>query len=224
MANIFLIVEGSTEEQFYKNELQKQYVLPDGSYRHFFNVVQMPTKKNIYSRGNKGGRVSYQVCVNNIRRFIRMSTHCQLVILILDYYGLDESFSDHLTTEYSSLDQRVEAIQARLESDIGELYFRFRLQVHEFEAYLYSDPQKVAGHFQKPEAQTQLEGVLAKFGNDPERINNHPKTAPSKRLEALFPEFGKTTDGLILARKISVPVIREKCTRFNQMCFLIDTL
>ena len=58
MAHIFLIVEGATEEQFYKKTLQGYFINPDGSYRHYIEAVQMPSKKNIYSRENKGGRVS----------------------------------------------------------------------------------------------------------------------------------------------------------------------
>lgn len=224
MANIFLIVEGSTEEQFYKRQLQEQYVTPDGTYQHYLQVVQMPSKKNIYARTHKGGRITYQACVNNIRRFIAGAGHCDLIMLILDYYGLDPSFSSHLTATHRTLDQKVKAIQERLEGEIDHPKFRFRLQVHEFETYLFSDPEKVARHFQKPETQEQIESILANFENNPELINDNLKTAPSKRLETLFPGFGKTTDVLTIARQIGVPAIRKKCSRFDEMCVLIDDL
>lgn len=222
MAHIFLIVEGSTEEQFYKNDLQQHYLNPESLQKHYFGVVQMPSKKNIYSREKKGGRISYETCVNNVRRFIRSNTHCELILLVLDYYGLDPSFYNHLTTDHLTVDQRVEAIQSRLEQEIDLPKFLFRLQVHEFEAYLFSSPSIIAHHFAMPESLPKLEEILTDFENDPEKINNHPKLAPSKRLMTLFPGFGKTSDGLTLARKIGIPTIRQRCERFNQLCLLID--
>lgn len=224
MANVFLIVEGSTEEQFYKKTLQEEYIKEDGTYKHFISVTQMPSKKNTTSREKKGGRVSFDTAVTNVRRFIRSNGHCALILLILDYYGLDTTFSDHLTQDHRTLDQKVQAIQERLEQEIDHAKFRFRLQVHEFEAYLFSDAGKIAGHFGDPEVQEQLEYILAGFNDDPEAINNDVKTAPSKRLDELFPDFGKTTDGILLAEKIGVQQIRQKCRRFNEMCKLIDAL
>ncbi|MCB0599236.1 MAG: DUF4276 family protein [Lewinellaceae bacterium] len=224
MAHIFLIVEGATEEQFYKKTLQGYFINPDGSYRHYIEAVQMPSKKNIYSRENKGGRVSYQACVNNVRRFLNQASHADLFMLIFDYYGLDVTFKDHLTPMQASMNDQVDAIQKRLETEINNPRFRFRLQVHEFEAFLFSKPEIIAEHFSKPSSLEAIRQVLSQFGNDPEMINDDPKTVPSKRLDRLFDKFGKTSDGLIIAQKIGVAGIREKCRRFDQMCREIDRL
>jgi hypothetical protein len=224
MANIFLIVEGQTEEQFYKNILKEYYVNPDGSYRHFFYVIVMPTKKNIYSRKQKGGRITYQACVDNVRRFLAGASHANLVMLVLDYYGLDPSFKDNLSGTQFSLDSRVDSIQDRLENDINDKRFKFRLQVHEFEAFLFSDPVAIADHFKQPSTFNELQKILNTFDDNPELINDNPKTAPSKRLDSLYGKFGKTTDGLIIARNIGIEIIRGKCRRFDKMCSEIDKL
>ncbi|MCB0519940.1 MAG: DUF4276 family protein [Lewinellaceae bacterium] len=226
MANIFLIVEGPTEEEFYKKQLQAEYVRPDGSYRHFFTVRGIPNKRGFYSRAGSGGRVGYDSCVDIVKRFLREATHCELVILILDYYGLDKTFKSHLTTAHTDLAGKVAAIQQRLEKEINHPKFRFRLQVHEFEAYLFSDPAVVAGHFGKPEKAAELEAILSKFGNDPETINDDPKTKPSKRLENVFPTFkkGKLSDGIPIAQKIGIAKMRGKCSKFNEICNLFDEL
>lgn len=224
MANIFLIVEGATEELFYKNTLQDYFINPDGSYRHYIEAVQMPSKKNIYSREKKGGRISYHTCVDNVRRFLYQASHVDRVMLIFDYYGLDVTFKNHLTTTQTSLDDKVEAIQQRLEIEINNPRFRFRLQVHEFEAFLFSKPEAIAEHFAQPASLEAIGQILSQFGNDPEMINDDPKMAPSKRLDALFGKFGKTTDGLIIAQKIGVANIRKKCRRFDQMCKEIEVI
>lgn len=222
MGHVFLIVEGSTEEQFFRKVLQEHFRSEDGGYLHYLDVVQMPSKRNTTTRDKKGGRVSFSAAVDNVRRFLSQTSHCQLVMLILDYYGLHPTFLDHLPEGHSSHDERIEAIQERLEREINHPRFRFRLQVHEFEAFLFSDPATIASHFQQPEKQQELERILSSFGNDPERINDSPETAPSKRLVKLFPGFGKLTDGLVIASRIGIAGIRERCARFDEVVRLIE--
>ncbi len=218
MAGIFLIVEGDAEERFYKDTFASAF------NNHYFIVVQMPNKRNLTARAHKGGRVSYDSCVDNVRRFLRSSTHCSLLALVYDYYGLHATFSDHLAAHESSLDQQVAAIQSRLQREINDPRFRFVLQVHEFESYLFSDPSQLAAHFGKPGSLPVLNAILQDFGNDPEMINNAPETAPSKRLAKLFPEFGKVTDGVTLANKTGVATMRKACKRFDAFCRLIESL
>lgn len=218
MAGVFLIVEGDTEEQFYKHTFASAF------NSHYFTVVQMPQKRNLTSRVNKGGGVSYASCVDNVRRYLRSSPHCSLVALVYDYYGLHATFSDHLTASERTHDQKVRSIQSRLESEINDPRFRFVLQVHEFESYLFSDPSQLAAHFGKPDSLPVLNAILQDFGNDPELINNSPHTAPSKILVKLFPEFGKVTDGVTLANKTGVANIRKACKRFDAFCCLIESL
>lgn len=149
-----------------------------------------------------------------------------LVVLILDYYGLDGSFKSHLPDQQKDWNVRLIAIQDRLEQDINNPRFRFRLQVHEFEAYLFSEPEVVADHFGKSEKLAELNTILDNFGNDPEAINDDPQNAPSKRLSLIFPTFskGKTSDGLLIAQKTGVAAIRGKCRRFDQLCGLFDEM
>lgn len=218
MAGIFLIVEGDAEERFYKDTFASAFS------NHYFIVVQMPNKRNLTSRTNKGGRVSYDSCVDNVRRFLRSSTHCSLVALVYDYYGLNATFSGHLTASDVTLDQKVKAIEGRLEREINDPRFRFILQVHEFESYLFSAPSLLAAHFGKPGSLSVLNDMLQYFGNDPESINNSPETAPSKRLSGLFPGFGKVADGISIAGKIGVPTMRKACKRFDAFCRLIESL
>jgi hypothetical protein len=224
MANIFIIVEGQTEEQFYKRLVQNEFRNEDGSYRHYFQVVVMPSKRNVYSRQNKGGAFSFDVCLNNIHRFLRQASHCDLVLLTLDYYGLHDSFKQFLPSQPSALEDKILAVQGRLEDEIGSQRFKFRLQVHEFEAYLFSNPATVVSHFQEPMKLPILQEILSKFGNNPELINDDPATAPSKRLGAIFPNFGKTTDGIAIAEKTGIPHIRQRCAWFDSMCKLVDDL
>ncbi|MFK7983736.1 MAG: DUF4276 family protein [Saprospiraceae bacterium] len=224
MANIFIIAEGQTEEQFFKKNLQQHYITSAGHYLHYFQVVVMPSKKNTYARLHKGGSINYENCVANIKRFLHQSAHCELVLLVFDYYGIHASFKDHLDESHLNLVDKIVAIQKRLEQEINNSRFKFRLQIHEFEALLFSDIQAISNHFNKDGVFPVLENILNKFNGNPELINDHPKTAPSKRLAQIFPSFRKTSDGLQIVDKIAMNLLREKCTHFNKMCQLIDDL
>lgn len=227
MANVFFIVEGETEEQFYKNTLQDYYRLEDGYFQHYFSVVMMPQKKNTYNRISKGGRITYDTCLKNVLRFLTQTSHCALVLLIFDYYGLDESFKTHLSSEQKTLEGKVKHIQERLETDVNNPRFKFRLQVHEFEAFLFSDVEVIANHFSSyGDKIEELRSIVDSFSENPEYINNSPITAPSKRLDAMYPGFekSKTTDGIIIAKNIGVAKIREQCSHFDAICKLIDDL
>jgi len=184
----------------------------------------MPTKKNVYKKSRKGGYASYEVCINNIRRFLKQAAHCELVLLIFDYYGLHPSFKTHLSKSQKTVDEKIFSIQNRLEIEIGNPRFKFRLQVHEFEAFLFSNVAEICAHFNQPEKIVPLRTILSNFQNDPELIDDDPKSAPSKRLEKFFPSFGKIGDGLLIAQKIGIQMMRQRCNRFNKMCNLFDEL
>lgn len=225
MAHVFLIVEGQSEEQFYKQHLAAAYA----SQGVYVEVAMMPGKRNVSSRTQKGGSVSYETCVANVRRYLRTAAHCQLVVLVYDYYGLHPTFADDIVLPAGQPitgARRAAAIRQRLEADINDPRFYCYLQMHEFEAYLFSRPDLVAQHFKMPALQPALEHILADFANQPEAINDHPDTAPSKRLMALLSPayYGKTTDGVAIAAAIGVAGIRVRCPSFEAFCQRLDQL
>ena len=66
------------------------------------------------------------------------------------------------------------------------------LMVHEFEALLFSDVAKFKDIVTDDENRLQqLIAVRNKFPS-PEDINNSYETAPSKRLEKIFPDYNTT--------------------------------
>ncbi|MFW6046848.1 MAG: DUF4276 family protein [Candidatus Woesearchaeota archaeon] len=216
MAQVFLIVEGPSEEKFYK-EIFADYFNPN----HFFEVTIIPNKKNAYSRQKKGGSVSYDKTLQSIKRFLSEASHCDYVILILDYYGLHETFLEGYTGT-DELEHKTNYIIERLKYEVNNPRFRFFLQVHEFEAFLFSDVQKIADHFQKSDLESYFKAILDSFDNNPELINNSKETAPSQRIYNQIPNFGKILDGNSIARKIGIQKIRDQCPRFNSFCSLFD--
>ena len=59
---------------------------------------------------------------------------------------------------------------------------------------------------------TQIEGSITQI--DPEKINDSPQSAPSKRLQAET-SYIKAVHGPNIAKEIGLDVLREQCAGFN---------
>ena len=95
------------------------------------------------------------------------------------------------------------------------------IAVHEFETLLFSDTKALADGLGV--AQTTIDADISRFST-PEHINNSPLTAPSKRLERWYPQYGKTTTGIAIAKTIPVDTMRAKCPLFNQWLSAIEAV
>jgi len=93
--------------------------------------------------------------------------------------------------------------------------------MHEFEALLFSEPQKLAEQLHVP--QKRIDKILTECG-EPENIDDSPKTAPSKRLEDLSDRFKKTSTGIAIAKAIGLVKIRESCPIFNGWLTAVENL
>jgi hypothetical protein len=183
----------------------------------------MPNKKNAYSRDRKGGTVTFEICIKNVRRFLNGATHCEKVFLIYDLYGLHNSFNAGYTGRTNDVDAKVNFLVNKLETEINNPKFKFILQVHEFEAFLFADPSKIVKHYNTEDKLPEFLSILSTFKDQPELINDSIETAPSKRIINIFPqyEFGKTSDGVVIAKNIGIDTIRNKCKRFDSFCKMI---
>jgi hypothetical protein len=219
MANLFFVVEGETEEDFIGKVLAPYY-----QSRHFIKAAKVPNKRNSHKRNDKGGLISYRSCVDVCNRFLRTASNADKIILLLDYYGLNHTFIDSEVSSIVNVYDKINHIQRKLENDIDDKRFKFHLQLHEYEALLFSDVDILGAYFEG-QNQDQLYSIIQQFDNQPEKINNHIKTAPSKRIKQLFGKsFSKNIAGVTIAQQIGIPRIREKCPHFNSLCNLIDQL
>lgn len=219
MSNIFLVVEGETEEKFYKE------VFASAFPQHSFYVAMIPQKKNARRRKNKGGAVSEDVIRNFLIRLLKHdATHCEKVILILDYYGLSKQFISFDKKSTSDLYEAIERIEKDFEEKINSQRFKFILQVHEFEAFLFSRPDILADELLVPEKEKDFNSILNSYKNNPELINDHKETSPYNRIKNIVPSFRKTSQGGTIAKRLGVSGIREKCRNFNKLCTIIERI
>ncbi len=96
------------------------------------------------------------------------------------------------------------------------------IQMHEFEALLFSDPKVLAEGLELADDRP-IRHITAQF-QSPEEINDSQHTAPSKRIPELKPRYGKVTDGGRISQKIGLEAMRAQCPHFNEWIAKLETL
>lgn len=206
MSRVYLLVEGQTEEAFV-GELLTPHYARIGLY---LTPIVVST-----SRGYKGGVVSYAKVRPQIVRLCRQDAGAR-VSTLFDLYALPTDFPGKADAAYpvaGSGTHKANYLEECLKQDINEPNFLPNLLVHEFEALLFTEPQKFAGWTDDADVVEALASAVR--GRSPEDINDGPQSAPSKRVLAAMPDYQKTFHGPLIACDIGLDAIRRACAHFN---------
>jgi len=201
MVRVGISVEGTTEERFVRMVLapyleQKQiYITP----------ISM------------GGDVKLGRVKSELKK---IANSFDYVTTFYDFYG----FKGKLDSDTkASLEQKMHShahasIQAKLIPYV---------QMYEFEGLLFSCPTAMGSVLTHLDFQATVEvwaqGILAQFESNPEKINDSPQTAPSKRLEGNT-NYRKTTHGPNIAKQIGMQKLRDVCAGFNDWVTRLEQL
>src|SRR5215216_1714358 len=139
MARLYLFAEGPTELTF-ADKLLKPHLAGVGVYLHPPVLIAHAKKKGKVHRG--GGR-KYAPMKNDILRFLAQEKGRDIFFTtMIDLYAIPAEFPG--LTEAEKLrhlpPKRVEALEQAFATDIGDSRFVPYIQLHEYEAYLFSDP------------------------------------------------------------------------------------
>ncbi len=209
MRFVHILVEGQAEETFVR-EVLAPYLAEKGVYP----VAKLATTKRVKSGPDfKGGIVSYGKFKNDAIRLLG-DTSIVMVTTMVDFYGLPKDFPGQRTISAGSCYDRVAYLEESLRKDINHPKFLPYLALHEFETMLFVAPEKITQAFPDTNKGEELAAIKKQFGN-PEEIDDNPQTAPSKRLETLFPEYQKPLYGPLIILEIGVDQIRSECPHFN---------
>ncbi|OQX27512.1 MAG: hypothetical protein BWK80_04965 [Desulfobacteraceae bacterium IS3] len=223
MIRLNMIVEGQTEQAFVKNVLS-QYL---ASYHIYISVRCVETGRN-KSRIYRGGMTGYEKAEKDIHRWMkedknedaRFTTMFDLYGLPADFPGFDDA--KKLSDPYLL----VEKIETSFEQDICDRRFIPYIQLHEYESLILTDPDKFKTLFIGADKQINKLKELISHYSSPELINDGEETAPSKRIIKEMPLYKdmKSTAGPIIAQKIGLEAIRQKCSHFNEWVIKLESL
>ena len=171
--------------------------------------------------GHKGGRPSYARVKRDVMLLLKQdrSAYCSTMV---DLYGLGPGFPGHPPPDHLSSLAKVQHIERAIKADICEevpglrpdIRFLPYLQLHEYEAVLFSDPAAFAAGINCPNLERQFQNIRNDF-DSPEDINDDPETAPSKRVLAACPSYRKVIEGTQAAAAVGIPAMREHCPHFR---------
>lgn len=127
-------------------------------------------------------------------------------------------------------EQLLEAITEKATERLGAAFDPQRVfpyvQMHEFEALLFSKAECFDVEERWTDAQRQQVDTIRASFSSPEEINDHPHTAPSKRLLKIFtsPAFNKTLHGPLIAEQIGLKTMRDACPGFDAWLSRLESL
>jgi hypothetical protein len=218
MSTVLILVEGQTEETFVREVLH-----PHLAGRGIYPIAKLATTKRVKSGPDfKGGIVSYGKFKNDVLRLLG-DTSAALVTTMVDFYGLPTDFPGRRSMPASSCYDQVAYLEQEICKDIGHPRFLPYLALHEFEAMLFVAPEKIAQAFPAANKGGELTAIKQQFGS-PEEIDDNPQTAPSRRLEILFPGYEKPLHGPLVILEIGVEQIRIECPHFNNWLVELEKL
>ena len=210
MKRLVVIAEGETEESFVNNIL-----IPYFNSLGIYNYIQCFKTKH-----SNGGLSKYSYIKQDVISTIYETD--VVVTTLFDLYRLPSDFPGYKQDNVLSHDVWTEGIENQIKKDIeqekGRRFDNFipYIQLHEFEALVFSSIAGIDALFEKSEVDYQgLQNVINNYPN-PEDINNGPNTAPSVRLQRLVPGYDKVIYGVEIIKEIGMDTVLSKCPRFNR--------
>lgn len=209
MKRVLVSVEGPTEETFVLEVLRK-HLLARNVYIQPVIVSTIRVKQ-----GNKfkGGIQHYAKARREVLQLLR-DTNVVAVTTLYDLYHLPTDFPGYDTRPPGSGHLKAKHLEQAFEQDIRSPRFRAQLQVYEFEAFLFVNPERTAALFPESDQSNKIREIRETFST-PEDINDGPNTAPAKRIKALYPKYDKELYGTLAVLEVGLDELRAECPHFR---------
>lgn len=222
---IYIIVEGQTEQTFVRDILA-----PHMAHKGIYLSAALIGKP-----GHKGGNISFDRAKTDIGNFLRQRQDIYISTMF-DYYRIDNEWPGR--DEIQRQIQNGNTIKASEKAEILEMAthvqivsefpgydsenrFISYIEMHEFEALLFSDARVLAENTGID--LMRIEGILQSY-TSPEEINDDPEKTPSKRLIAAKNGYRKVAMGKKVAESIGIQAIRTQCRHFDDWLKKLETI
>lgn len=214
---LHILCEGSTEERFVKDVL--------APYLRGFDIFAKPNILVTSQKKNaKGGLLSYVQAKHDLNILMK---HYQdndkerhIFTTMFDYYALPNDFPGKKDVN-RNIDKRAQVsfIERMFGNDFQNRRFIPYIQLHEFEALLFTDIEKLK--YEHPLSEKDILKLKAETDryDDPEMINDSKDTAPSSRIKkALADEYNydKAKSGAKVTRLIGMDALLNGCQHFRE--------
>ncbi|NTV46234.1 MAG: DUF4276 family protein [Chlorobiales bacterium] len=210
MNRVLVSVEGQTEETFVR-EVLRQHL-----WQRNVDIQPVIIATSRVKMGNKfkGGTSTYIKVRNEVLQLLR-DTNAVAVTTLYDLYQFPTDLPGYITHAAWTGRTKATHIEQAFQRDLGSPRFRPQLQVHEFEAFLFVNPERTASLFPERDRADEIRMIRQAFPT-PEDINDSPMTAPSKRIQALYPRYDKPLYGTLAVLEVGLDALRADCPHFGE--------
>jgi hypothetical protein len=219
---LHVTAEGQTEQAFVKNILAP-HLAPCNVFADARAVLT--SKDNKANIKYRGGLISYPKAKADIATWLKEDKHpeCRFTTMF-DFYALPDDFPGYAeAAKLSDSYAKITLLEESLYKDFDDRRFIPYIQLHEFEALIFADPQRLDWEYL--EHDRPIANLLKMVGmQNPELINDDPQTAPSKRILNEIPEYDKVTAGVSIVQRIGLKTIKLKCRHFNEWLNKLEQL
>ena len=220
MSRVLALVEGRTEQTFVQRVLAPEL----GQQGVYLSATL------IGKPGHKGGIRRYPAVRNDILAALRQDPE-QYCTTMVDYSGLPRDWPglvDAKATRVGDIGSRLEqAFLADVVLEMGSSFNPARfvpyIQMHEFEALLFSDPAVLASTIQRPDLRNHFDSIVTECGA-PEAIDDGQQTSPSKRILGRAANYDKVLHGTMASMRIGINTMREQCPHFAAWIARLENL
>lgn len=215
MKKIFVVTEGQSETNFVN-----RVMVPYFADRCILIPNTVVTKAdNRQGKIYKGGVANYAQIKNTLLKTLACSTKSKdsYVTTMFDFYRLPADVPGatgvgKINDPYEKV-KHIESEMPKAEGYDGNFFFPY-IELHEFEAMLFSDITKLGEAYFEEDLTTLKECV--KMQSNPELINDGVETAPSKRILNCITCFDKANVGVNVLERIGIENIAGKCRHFAE--------
>jgi len=218
MNRVRVLVEGPTEQAFIRDILEP-----------YFDSRQIYLHAVLLRR--QGGIPPYVRAKDVIVRSLK-EDNVWICTTMVDFYGMpmdwpgrEQANRCQICTEKANIVELsiLEDITGSLGNSFNSRRLMPYVQMHEFEALLFSSPKKLAESLGDKKLSSIFLTIRNKFST-PEDINDNYDTCPSRRIEEEVKGFRKTINGITAARRIGLETMRQECPHFNEWIIKLENL
>lgn len=223
MIRLHIVAEGQTEEAFVNDVLAVHL----GGFEISADVRCVETSRTRL-RIYRGGVRRYQKIQRDLQLWMKEDDNVDsFFTTMFDLYRLPvDSPQFDCARKAADPYSRVKLLEKAFADDINHRRFVPYIQLHEFEALLLSDPAQFGAQFLSHDKAIKHLIRLVSQVVSPELINDGPTTAPSKRIIQEIPEYegAKVSAGPLIAAKIGIPAMRQRCPHFHEWLLKLEQL
>lgn len=228
MIRINILVEGDTEEAFVRDVLPTYMNRSRYIYQINYSKVITSRKRGIV---HKGGGNSFAKIKNHLLKWMKSDENAYYTTMF-DLYAFPNDIPGYeaVSNIVDPIDKVCQMENLFASQIISESCWKFipYIQLHEFEALIFTDPQKLRVFFVEDRHKScidEIDAIAMKY-NSPEFINEGFDTAPSKRIISYIDEYesSKPVAGPQIVENIGIDNIRQKCKHFDQWIKKLEEL